>query len=1736
MIGRRANPIPIPYPSKNEFDRRLFQQFPSYQHKHGDRYYTRDALRAMSFGFDLAAPGRLFSLDHSEIEYQQYLDQNGVDSALVMSLKSIRKERCKTPPQTPNWTKSESGVLLYKGLEVPPAEEMYQEIVSAIRSLPREQRTFQNVRERIRQNNKEIRRDIVLLLFIAPQQSNTVPTAASTESVSSHSDRNSASDATAALVERRGNNQQSLQMMQIGGASVPVNERSINAFMAASAIHYPAHPPNITFVANNNRGETVQNFGPVTHQQPPHQQAPSDSVLASLARLERGQEGLRGGQDVLLSRTVDRRVPSSAVRSSIGRAAREQNGHDLHQMGLFPDSNDSPDGSIDSENNHSDEEDGMPRVFTVTSDSEDEELINHNTDNGGFVDQSTDQATDHIAAGHNAANGGFVDLATDQATDQIAAGHSDANGGSLDHATGDTADEELLVTNQDNVAGLDVKLASGVFLCVETVTSESEEAEDGIEDLDVDLYVETSWSHVPVLPPLEVSLPPAEDGQAAVIQNLLQLVVGGDRAAQLGRAARNAGYGINLNSVFLPWKEALANAAWGQALATQLATSPPQYPHSVPSRSVQDVARRFAVSTVIPLKLGMRLSLDAEVAKLQNKIAKLQHKIQAAESTAQDIAHRDVVDLENLKMQLDHLRFDQSDAEATTPAVAEMLKKQFAKADSAHKKLKRLYDFLREAEDPDFISDLLGEFVQAIVTLTAVDAMTWQGLQGFLDGNDPVIAFLGASNDIAIYCSDALLDGNIEGLLFPLVGFFDQVCIEVDGASVTVAWMPTEEAFHVASQVVESILRTALAHATLEEGRQARGRGRHRQSLVQISCETKANKKGVVPLSAQQLGSLAFKGNLSFRSSTFSIEQQGILDEQGVVQHRVGLAFAASSITLENCHMDEGGSRLANLLCGETFVEDLIIKERCCLAEPALLHLINNLSDAGSATVVHFLGGALADFIQSEQAMQEFIDLSIMGIKVCVSRLRCFVMDAEHSASIESRLSTALMSMLKSKPSFHAFNRSKELLLELTEDDIPFCLTGGAQQLEWFVASLHGRIKVIGFEEIAAKSTTEQGFEGPADATVTNEGSEGFTDPSNTKLESRSDEKENENEKGTEDASGKAFDPHNTPRADETKKETGNDVKMGATLSAKTDANNLETAPPKQPPATSNDKTGATLPVKTGANNLETAPPKQPPATSNVKTGATLDSQQSDDFTLDSQQSDDVVVEQSAAVETARAPTYEDYGYVWHYSDFRPFEQLPVVQGARVPGTNYLRDANCNFLRDLERAVTIPQEKIVLLHQALQLCTNAHKILQEIGSRSIVARTTPNCCLQVLPPRNPTQPQHPVFVHAEFMLYFAHFDERFLVTAKFGTTLDEQYDFLVSATTPEEASSTLGMVLQIVARTEDVQSYDLEAPPYDDGTYGDLPLEDDKIEQFLLAASLHSKPKLRVGGFALNESQERLFKDWGVDFTSWCDGEDSDSEEDSISSTHRDNTSKAEDSKPASVHHLQKDNNSQLSALVGNRMIRVTLVSLGVDEDEDTIFDSEPHQPSFAGGAGSSNIQPCGAAASLGMAEQDSLLANEDVIPEKHQPISLQHPHQNGVPSAVGGNNAAEVEIIDLMESDDEVSQPDEEDSVPVEGGSVPVEPVLVSENGERTIELLPGGTILRFKKYQTDTFELLVGTERTLQHSTVVLLRTGHLRYTSHDGEKKLAKVPLGAKPEKFWCDRCGGRGRCGTHKLSDD
>jgi len=97
---------------------------------------------------------------------------------------------------------------------------------------------------------------------------------------------------------------------------------------------------------------------------------------------------------------------------------------------------------------------------------------------------------------------------------------------------------------------------------------------------------------------------------------------------------------------------------------------------------------------------------------------------------------------------------------------------------------------------------------------------------------------------------------------------------------------------------------------------------------------------------------------------------------------------------------------------------------------------------------------------------------------------------------------------------------------------------------------------------------------------------------------------------------------------------------------------------------------------------------------------------------------------------------------------------------------------------------------------------------------------------------------------------------------------------------------------------------------------------------------------------------------------------------------------------------------------------------------------------------------------------------------------------------------------------------------------------ILVTEKGGRTIELLSDRVTLRFTNYQKNPFDLRVGADQTLDHSTVELVDTGRLQYMNRKtGKVTVAKVPLGAKDDKFWCVCCGGLSACAhDHFISEN
>ena len=93
---------------------------------------------------------------------------------------------------------------------------------------------------------------------------------------------------------------------------------------------------------------------------------------------------------------------------------------------------------------------------------------------------------------------------------------------------------------------------------------------------------------------------------------------------------------------------------------------------------------------------------------------------------------------------------------------------------------------------------------------------------------------------------------------------------------------------------------------------------------------------------------------------------------------------------------------------------------------------------------------------------------------------------------------------------------------------------------------------------------------------------------------------------------------------------------------------------------------------------------------------------------------------------------------------------------------------------------------------------------------------------------------------------------------------------------------------------------------------------------------------------------------------------------------------------------------------------------------------------------------------------------------------------------------------------------------------------IVFQDDKGHTIRHLPGDNQLHFVNYpkKGQQFVLQVGFTQVLENSTVVLLATGQLQYTSHDGTAtKIAKVPVGARENKMWCTRCADW-NCGHHR----
>mmetsp|Transcript_15423 Transcript_15423/g.29429 ORF Transcript_15423/g.29429 Transcript_15423/m.29429 type:complete len:640 (-) Transcript_15423:34-1953(-) len=519
------------------------------------------------------------------------------------------------------------------------------------------------------------------------------------------------------------------------------------------------------------------------------------------------------------------------------------------------------------------------------------------------------------------------------------------------------------------------------------------------------------------------------------------------------------------------------------------------------SQTIQSVARRYAVSRTIPMKLGVRLNLEGEIGKVQIKMSECEQNITSHQSKMADcifvaeliglvqqsakrveaqvssflsqdtvslsrglkaISHcREVLearlemcmeDLSNLRNQLTHLQSSKLDIQG----VHEQLQQQFNAADAANKELKLLADFLQEATlDNEFIKELFEQFVQGFFTQESLGGMTWEVLQNMLDGSDnqdglPAILFLEGALHTAIYSSDNLLDGNIEGLLLPLIGYTNHTSVEVKDTSVTVAWKSEAGTKPTVSHIVEALVLKAMAIG--------------RRTVEQVSCETKSNKKGTVPLSPAQLGSLAFDGRLAFIMSSFTVEQPGML------------AGAARFITLQSCNLVDGGVPFSNAICGDTLVQTLTLEKRCPFAHDALMNLLNNLSDALTPTEVEFLSEVMLDIVHDNTAMQKLVDVSVANIVEGHTGMRCFQMDAEYCHQyITILLAEAAKKYIKAKSKPRAFGRAKAHFLNLGPDNLPFSLSGGHEEPDTLVAYLRTSVGALEFEQDTIQATDNGG-------------------------------------------------------------------------------------------------------------------------------------------------------------------------------------------------------------------------------------------------------------------------------------------------------------------------------------------------------------------------------------------------------------------------------------------------------------------------------------------------------------------------------------------------------------------------------------------------------------------------------------------------------------------------------------
>mmetsp|Transcript_15424 Transcript_15424/g.29433 ORF Transcript_15424/g.29433 Transcript_15424/m.29433 type:complete len:252 (-) Transcript_15424:667-1422(-) len=139
----------VPYPSQAEFDRRAQDAFS--REKEQKRVYSRAALKAITYGFQLAASSEAFS--SAKGAYDAYLVRRKIDKQSVKTYKSIYNE-CK---KVDSKIEVVNRVLLHNGLEATAMEDFYSVVVAAIESLPIERRFLENVRKRIIDSKKEIK-------------------------------------------------------------------------------------------------------------------------------------------------------------------------------------------------------------------------------------------------------------------------------------------------------------------------------------------------------------------------------------------------------------------------------------------------------------------------------------------------------------------------------------------------------------------------------------------------------------------------------------------------------------------------------------------------------------------------------------------------------------------------------------------------------------------------------------------------------------------------------------------------------------------------------------------------------------------------------------------------------------------------------------------------------------------------------------------------------------------------------------------------------------------------------------------------------------------------------------------------------------------------------------------------------------------------------------------------------------------------------------------------------------------------------------------------------------------------------------------------------------------------------------------------------------------------------------------------------------------------------------------